>query len=150
MTSRRVGTSGVIEAAGGLLWRPSPEGPRLAVIHRQRYDDWTLPKGWREKGERYVDTAVREVAEETGCRAQETDFAGCTSYALDGMPKVVLYWHMSLLEERPFVANEETDALRWLPVAEALATLSYAGERRLVRSAARSLDVKSIGERNET
>ena len=130
--AKRVGKRGVIEAAGGLVWRDSPRGRELAVIHRPRYDDWTLPKGWLEKGETWAEAAAREVIEETGCRVHPADFAGCVSYTVDGVPKIVLYWHMALVEARPYLPNDETDALAWLTLEEAQAKLSYQGERVLL------------------
>src|ERR1700730_7226318 len=65
-----VAADGVIHAAGCVLWRPS-DGIRgrdreVALVHRPRYDDWSLPKGKCQPGEHVLETAVREVAEETG------------------------------------------------------------------------------------
>jgi 8-oxo-dGTP diphosphatase len=60
-----------VYAAGAVLWRPSgdPDAPEIAIIHRPRYDDWSLPKGKVDPGETEPVTAVREVYEETGYRA---------------------------------------------------------------------------------
>jgi 8-oxo-dGTP diphosphatase len=132
MAAKKVVQRGVIEAAGGLVWRDSPGGRELAVIHRPRYDDWALPKGWLEPGEAWVEAAVREVAEETGCTVRPADFAGCVCYTVNGVPKIVLYWHMELLDAGGYEPNDETDALVWLTAAECLSKLSYAGERALV------------------
>ncbi|HEY0402833.1 MAG TPA: NUDIX domain-containing protein, partial [Blastococcus sp.] len=40
-------------AAGGLVWRPGADGGarEVAVVHRSKYDDWSLPKGKLEPGE---------------------------------------------------------------------------------------------------
>ena len=59
---------GEIRAAGAVLWRPGPAGPQVALVHRPKYDDWSLPKGKTEPGEHVLLTAVRELAEETGIR----------------------------------------------------------------------------------
>ncbi|HEY0403629.1 MAG TPA: NUDIX domain-containing protein, partial [Blastococcus sp.] len=57
----------VVAAAGGLLWRPGADGaPVVAVVHRPKYDDWSLPKGKLEPGEHPLTAAAREVREETG------------------------------------------------------------------------------------
>ncbi|MGH2538418.1 MAG: NUDIX hydrolase [Candidatus Promineifilaceae bacterium] len=132
----RPAPSGVIEAAGGLLWRETGAGRQLALIHRARYDDWSLPKGWREPGESWPSAALREVVEETNCAIQLEDFAGCTWYTVGDRPKVVLFWHMRLLAEGS-LDNDEVDALAWLSPAVALSRLSYPGERALLRQAAK-------------
>jgi len=124
----------VIQAAGGLLWRSSPRGKEIAVIHRPRYSDWTLPKGWLDNGESWQEAALREVKEETCCDARLGDFAGCCCYEVKHVPKIVLFWHMNLIQEHPFRSNEETDELVWLTVDEALAKLSYPGERALLKN----------------
>ncbi|HEV2770779.1 MAG TPA: NUDIX domain-containing protein, partial [Solirubrobacteraceae bacterium] len=51
-------------AAGGVVVRDG----RLAVVHRPRYDDWSLPKGKLDAGESWEGCALREVEEETGLR----------------------------------------------------------------------------------
>ena len=124
----------VIEAAGGILWHPDRKRPMLAVIHRQRYDDWSLPKGKRKSGESWLQTALREVREETNCQPVAGDFAGSVSYLVDDTPKVVLFWHMEVGEEDPFKGDNETDRRVWLTIEEALERLTYRKERQLLRS----------------
>jgi 8-oxo-dGTP diphosphatase len=126
----------LIRAAGGLLWRNSTQGRQLLVVHRLRYDDWTLPKGKLEKGESWEQAALREVEEETGCKATIDDFAGLISYAPGGTPKVVLFFHMSPLgecKEIPAESGREVDGYRWITVPEVLRLLSYEGEKKLLR-----------------
>jgi 8-oxo-dGTP diphosphatase len=132
MARKKLGTSGVIEAAGGLLWRESPHGLQIVIVHRPRYDDWTLPKGWREKGEKFIEAAVREVTEETNCQVEIGKFAGSTSYLVKGVPKIVLFWHMNLTEDRGFKKNSEVDFLVWLGIEEAMKRLDYEDERNLL------------------
>ena len=59
MSSRKVGKRGIYEAAGGLLWRITDGKIQIAIVHRPRYDDWTLPKGTPERGESIAETALR-------------------------------------------------------------------------------------------
>ena len=132
MARKNPGTSGVIEAAGGLLWRDSPHGRQIAIVHRPRYDDWTLPKGWREKGEKFIEAAIREVTEETNCQVESGEFAGSVSYVVNGVPKIVLFWHMNLTEDRGFKKNSEVDLLAWLNVEEAFERLDHEDERNLL------------------
>jgi 8-oxo-(d)GTP phosphatase len=123
----------VIEAAGGLLWRATQNEIQIAIVHRPNYDDWTLPKGKRDLGESWQQTALREIKEETGCIAKLDAFAGSTAYSVRGTAKVVLFWHMSLLEDCQFRPNSEVDKLHWLSSEEALQKLDYENERRLLR-----------------
>ncbi len=119
----------VIEAAGGLLWRETPSGREIAIVHRKRYDDWTIPKGKRDPGERWQKTALREIEEETGCKAELSSFAGSTAYTVNGVAKIVLFWNMRLIGECTFTPNEEVDQMLWLLKGEAIKKLSYETEK---------------------
>ena len=81
-----------IKAAGAVLWRPGPVDPRIALIHRERYDDWSFPKGKADPGEHALLTAVREVREETGVRAVLGRRLPNTEYEVLGRDKRVKYW----------------------------------------------------------
>ena len=110
-----------IEAAGGVVVRDG----HVALIHRPRYDDWTLPKGKLDPGESFEDAAEREVEEETGLRAHLVRELPATTYKVNGRPKIVRYWLMEVDDDAPFVPNDETDELRWVPLDEAPRLLSY-------------------------
>ncbi len=132
--------SDVILAAGGIVWRDAASGRELAVIHRPKYDDWTLPKGKLDRGERWQDGARREVEEETGFQVRLESFAGGCAYLTSRGPKVVLYWNMRVEGPNRFAPHDpaEVDALEWLAPAEALARLTYDRERRVLADAAPS------------
>jgi 8-oxo-dGTP diphosphatase len=116
-------------AAGGLVLR---DGTHIAVVHRPRYDDWSLPKGKLDKGESFEEGALREVLEETGLTCRITDTLGDTSYHdRKDRPKLVRYYRMEP-ESGEFTPNDEVDELRWLEPAEALELLSYDFDRELV------------------
>jgi 8-oxo-(d)GTP phosphatase len=121
-----------IEAAGGLIARASPDGPRVLVVHRPRYDDWTFPKGKNEAGEESIDAAIREVAEETGQQPRPVSMVGETPYPVDGTKKVVRWYGMRAQQPMPFTPNEEVDEIRWLTTEEAPALLSYDHDRKLL------------------
>ena len=125
-------TSNVIEAAGGLVWRKGTRGRELAVIHRPKYDDWTLPKGKRKRSESWEDAAIREVEEETGCQVDLGEFAGCLGYVLGDTPKIVLFWSMKVTRQKKFVPNDEVDQVVWLTPSRALRKLDYDDERELL------------------
>jgi 8-oxo-dGTP diphosphatase len=120
-----------VQAAGGLVVRADG---RLAVIHRPRYDDWSLPKGKLEPGESFEDGALREVHEETGIRGRIVTELAPTEYVdRKGRDKIVRWYRMDLDGDPPgFAANDEVDELRWLTPAEARDLLSYDHDRALV------------------
>jgi 8-oxo-dGTP diphosphatase len=124
----------IVRAAGGIVWKARPSGRALAVIHRKRQDDWTLPKGKLDDGETFEQAALREVREETGCDARLGAFAGASTYHSKRGPKVVLYWHMTVLRESGLAASSEVDEVAWLAPAEALRRLSRERDRRLLRA----------------
>jgi 8-oxo-dGTP diphosphatase len=116
----------VVRAAGGVVIRDGEHGPEVAIVHRPRYDDWSLPKGKRDPGETDEQCAVREVEEETGLRCALGGELLPTRYVdRKGRFKVVRYWDMKVLGSRPFVPNDEIDQLVWSPIGEAIRRLSY-------------------------
>jgi len=124
-----------VRAAGGVVWRRSGAGPvRILVVHRPRYDDWSLPKGKADDGESDADCALREVWEETGFTCVLGPELPPTRYRDNkGRDKVVRYWAMEPVSG-DFSPNSEIDEIRWLPVEEALPLLSYAHDRPVVEA----------------
>jgi 8-oxo-dGTP diphosphatase len=119
-----------IRAAGGVVVRDG----RIAVVHRPRYDDWSLPKGKLEPGETFEQAALREVEEESGLRCRLEEELEPNRYEVNGRPKVVRWWRMSVVEDLGFTPNDEVDELRWVTPEEALELLEYEHDRRLVGS----------------
>ena len=125
-----------IQAAGGVVWRVA-EGAQLevAVIHRPRYDDWSLPKGKLAPGESHLEGAVREVHEETGFRVQPGRSLGEVRYLKKSgggaREKVVHYWAMRALSGA-FSPNREVDRLEWLTVDEARDRITRGTDREVL------------------
>jgi len=118
----------LVEAAGGVVVQDG----RVAVVHRPRYDDWTLPKGKLDPGETFEQAALREVLEETGLECRILEELDSTSYTdSKGRPKVVRYFRMEV-EGGAFTVNDEVDELRWLSPDEARAALTYERDRDLI------------------
>jgi 8-oxo-dGTP diphosphatase len=124
-----------VQAAGGVAWRGERHAPQIAIVHRPRYDDWSLPKGKVARGETPLDAAVRELGEELGARTSVSRRLGRVSYdvEVDGASrrKRVTYW---TLHERggAFQPNDEVDDVCWLAPPDARAKLSYDGDRAIV------------------
>jgi 8-oxo-dGTP pyrophosphatase MutT (NUDIX family)/phosphohistidine phosphatase SixA len=118
-----------------VVWRPGAAGPVVALVHRPRYDDWSLPKGKAKRGEHSLAAAVREVAEETGVRAIPQFPLPQVRYWLGERPKLVDYWAMAAPPAGidDFQPNSEVDGLAWLPVTEAVDRLSYGHDAALLR-----------------
>jgi 8-oxo-dGTP diphosphatase len=126
----------VIQAAGGVVVR---EDGRVAVVHRQRYDDWSLPKGKLDAGETFEQAALREVEEETGLRTRLVRELPSTRYRDNkDRPKLVRYWLMEIEDDPGFAPNDEVDELRWIAPAEAAGLLTYERDRELVADAVAS------------
>ena len=127
----------LVRAAGGVITRPGPDGePELLLVHRAKYDDWTLPKGKAEPGESDEECALREVEEETGLVCVLGEEVGVTEYEdSSGRPKRVSYFAMTAPGQQAGPHNE-IDAVRWLPLKRALETLSYARDVKIVEGSA--------------
>lgn len=127
----------LIRAAGGIVVRKGSQESELLLVHRNRYDDWSLPKGKLKKSETWLEAAQREVREETGIQVQAGSLIGDVFYYVDGSPKIVLFWEMTpvvdqdagdLVPENP----DEVSDVCWVSVSQALERLSYDAERALV------------------
>jgi 8-oxo-dGTP diphosphatase len=123
----------VVQAAGGVVWRRSVAGElEILLVHRPRYDDWTVPKGKLEPGETHAEAAVREVEEETGLRCALGAELASTSYTdRKGRPKLVRYWAMTPAGGT-FTPTDEVDEIRWLTVDAAGPLLTYPRDRQVL------------------
>lgn len=126
----------VIHAAGVVLVRGEAADAEILLVHRPRWDDWSLPKGKLDAGEHILEAAVREVDEETGY----VPILGCplpsSSYSVESQPKVVRYWSARVGQEEGFTPGDEIDQIAWIPVAEAATRLTYPRDVDLVTRAA--------------
>ena len=121
-----------VRAAGGVVVRERDGRREVAIVHRPRYDDWSLPKGKLEPGEEWEHAALREVEEETGLRGELVRELDPVAY-LDrkGRHKLVRWWLMRPLGGG-FEPGDEVDELRWEPLEAALELLDYPHDRELV------------------
>jgi 8-oxo-dGTP pyrophosphatase MutT (NUDIX family)/phosphohistidine phosphatase SixA len=135
-----------ILAAGAVLWRYAEHSDttEVALVHRPRYDDWSLPKGKVDPGESEPVTAVREVEEETGYAAELGRQLAPISYPIEQGTKKVRYWAARALGGE-FTPGDEVDQLIWLPVADAMKRLQYPQDRKVLRRFAKQpADTKTV------
>jgi 8-oxo-dGTP diphosphatase len=130
-----LGGKRLVRAAGCVVWRRGPSGEReILIVHRPRYDDWSLPKGKLDPGESHPECARREVLEETGMTGTLGAELVSTRYRdRKGRPKVVRYWAMRRTGGR-FEPNDEVDEVRWIAATEGDRLLSYDHDRDVLRS----------------
>jgi 8-oxo-dGTP diphosphatase len=121
----------IVRAAGAVL----VDGERVALVHRPRYDDWTLPKGKNEPGEDDSAAALREVQEETGFHGRIERDLGVVRYTVEKhgavLPKVVRYYVMAV-GAGAFEPNHEVDELRWVTREQAAQLLTYERDREVL------------------
>jgi 8-oxo-(d)GTP phosphatase len=122
----------VIAAAGGVVWRGGRKNVEVGLVHRPRYDDWTLPKGKLDAGESELAGAVREVREEVGAEVAVSRRIGRVSYDVDGMLKSVTYWVMRELNSVEFVPSDEIDEIEWLSAGKARKRLTYTLDKHML------------------
>jgi len=130
----------VVRASGGVVRRRRKNGRiEYAVVHRPRYDDWSLPKGKLDPGETDEEAALREVEEETGVRCMLGSELQSARYRdRKGQLKQVRYWLMEPVDagEPPkFEPNHEVDEVRWCAAADAGKLLSHENDRKLIADA---------------
>jgi 8-oxo-(d)GTP phosphatase len=122
-----------VKAGGGVLHRLGNGGKReFLLVHRPSYDDWSLPKGKLDRGEGFLDGALREVTEETGYRTNRPIEIGSVGYETSaGNRKVVRWWLMDTIGGR-FKPNAEVDEITWLARGKAKKRLQYKNDRNVL------------------
>lgn len=123
-----------VRAAGGLIVRGGPSELEVALIHRPRYDDWTIPKGKADPDETPAEAARREVREETGLLGRIVGRAGTNCYQVAEGLKQVDYFLMRPYRSEGFSINEEVDELAWVGTGEARHLLTHGFDAGMVAS----------------
>jgi 8-oxo-dGTP diphosphatase len=124
-----------IRAAGGIVHRDGPDGAEVLVVHRPKYEDWSLPKGKVDPGETLEQAALREVEEETGVRAKLGPHVGSNEYRdRHGRSKRVDWYLMEPIDGE-FTPNDEVDEIRWIPVSQARELLTHEDDYLLLEQA---------------
>ena len=130
--------AGTVVAAGAVVWRSDQahdDGVEVCLVHRPRYDDWSLPKGKLDPGEHLLACAVREVEEETGHRVVLGRPLPTQLYEVNDAPKRVHYWAARADDDAPpWPGTKEVDLVEFLPVAEAVRRLTHARDAEIVNA----------------
>lgn len=125
-------------AAGAVCWKVTPKGKlRILVVHRTQHKDTSLPKGKLDPGETLPETAVREIAEETGLIVGLGAPLGVVEYDMpNGKAKKVYYWSAEVeplaIANSTFVSNDEIEQLTWMSVKKARLQLSFPADLDIV------------------
>jgi 8-oxo-(d)GTP phosphatase len=125
----------IVKAAGGLVYRCTHKNStkyQLLIVHRPKYDDWSLPKGKLISGESWEEAAIREVKEETGVAVKIGNFGGPVLYRVGDAFKLVLFWRMKWRRGTRFIPNSEVDKIEWVSFKEAMKKLTYPQEKELI------------------
>ena len=126
----------IIAAAGTVVLRPVADGePEVLLVHRPRYNDWSLPKGKISADEYLAGCAVRETREEAAVEVRLGLPLSRISYPINGGTKTVSYWRARPMGEDSHKPDDEVDEVLWLPASEALEHVTYDDERPLILQA---------------
>ena len=137
----------VVEAAGVVALRDvalrgvalcgAGSSVQVLMVHRPKYDDWTLPKGHVERGESLLETAQREFREETGYQARVVAPVATVDYRVKDTIKRV-HWYLGELtaDLQEEVKNpKEVAEVAWVDLEEAPSKLTYINEREVLQKA---------------
>jgi 8-oxo-dGTP diphosphatase len=122
-----------IIAAGAVVWCQEKKEVQIALVHRPRYDDWSLPKGKQDGSESLIACAFREVIEETNLKVAFGPYIGDIEYFVAEGLKKVHYWSARLADDSPeFHSNEEVDLLEWHSVESAIEKVTRDSDREII------------------
>lgn len=146
VTDQEIPPSESIWAAGCVVARPSKKGnARYLIVHRPRYDDWTLPKGKLDAGETFLEAAMREVKEETGIVGKRARFIGSIGYVTQAGNAKVVRWWLTTVKRGSFSPNSEVDQIKWVSFRKGLERLTFRNDRRVLDRANDMYNERSAG-----
>ena len=124
----------VIRAGGGVIWRRNDEDQiEIALVHRIKYNDWSLPKGKAENNESIIACAFREIMEETGFSIRFGPCLGTYAYPVGESKKEVTYWSAKFLNEIGAPNPQEVDQIKWVLLDQIDTEVTRDLDREVVR-----------------
>lgn len=146
VTDQEIPPSQSIWAAGCVVARRNKKGKaRYLIVHRPHYGDWTLPKGKLDKGESFLDAALREVKEETGIVGKGARFIGSIGYVTQAGNTKVVRWWLTTVKRGSFTPNSEVDEVKWVSFRKGLERLTFRNDRRVLDRAHDMYNERSAG-----
>ncbi len=120
-------------SAGGVIYRIRSGRLETALIATDKGARWGLPKGHVQRGETAEAAAIREIAEETGLEGEVVRFMATIEYWFRAGParvhKYVDLFLLKYVSGDPRPQEDEVDDVRWFPLDEAMALVSFERER---------------------
>ncbi|MEV8183824.1 NUDIX hydrolase [Specibacter sp. NPDC078692] len=139
------GTAVSIYAAGALCWRTKKKKLEVLLIHRQRYDDWSWPKGKLDKGETLPECAVREVSEEVGLPITLGIPLSSIRYAVKSGCKEVHYWAAAAGDMPVLPDGKEVNEVLWCSPSKARELLSNPSDLEPLEALVSAYDRSRLG-----
>ena len=134
-------------SAGGVVYRGENGKLEVVICGRNADGVWGLPKGTPDDGETIEQTAIREVTEETGLDVEIVDKVGVVEYwfARSGVRyhKWVHHFLMRSTGGDTSKHDLEYDRVEWRPVEDALKTLTFKNEAKMVEKAREMVEGRS-------
>ena len=125
-------------SAGGVVFKFENNDYKIAVIKRNKMNDWTLPKGHQEDDESLQETAIREVFEETLIKANITEYIGSFSYSVEEDNKIFRTVHWFLMKydnSSTKKSDNEIKFVKWLSINKDFSFMTYKNDLRIIKKA---------------
>lgn len=125
------------KSCGAIVYRKSHGNTEILLIKHINSGHWSFPKGHMEKDETELETAAREIKEETGVDViLDPTFRETVQYSpkKDTM-KVVVYFLAKAKNFELFPQEEEISQIRWVDIGHATSILTYENDKTIVNKA---------------